>query len=427
MNIELLARQAIERIKNQWGLPKRGFLAGGALANIIWEFVSGNKAVINDIDIFNFVGIEEKLNQNKESLFNYQEKDTKYFEDYTGICFNTYTKVFYSIVESRKEDIFNQIDYKSNTNDPSLIIKSFDINATRVGYDIEKDEIYWTPEFEYFLNTGKLQVSNLMTPSHTSIRIVKKSVELNTNLDYFEIKLLQHALSFRFSDSIKFRFKQRYFDLYKDYENLLSGNFSIHRDNDAEDYVRTNFNIETEMYYLKSTVSYKSNSFEEAVNRSCIFIDDANVNNIFKSSDFLFYMRNVYGNEELKNLWKSLGWFYKDNDYVDCEISKEDIQLLSRVAKYAPNSIENLKGLKLSEQINLIKKLFDKYQDDPIVAISILESFKLDKDLQLDEQTSLILELSVRKLIVNDTRGKVRNILEKSDENKDSNTDIFIF
>ena len=51
------------------------------------------------------------------------------------------------------------------------------------------------------------------------------------------------------------------------------------------------------------------------------------------------------------------------------------------------------------------------YNDDPIIAISVLEKNKLDKDIELDEQTKLLLELSVRKEIVNDTRGKVNKIL----------------
>jgi hypothetical protein len=55
MNIENLARKAIEHIKATYpNFPKEGYLAGGSLANLIWEYVSNNKAIINDIDIFNF-------------------------------------------------------------------------------------------------------------------------------------------------------------------------------------------------------------------------------------------------------------------------------------------------------------------------------------------------------------------------------------
>ena len=61
----------------------------------------------------------------------------------------------------------------------------------------------------------------------------------------------------------------------------------------------------------------------------------------------------------------------------------------------------------------------DKFKEDPIVAISILENIKVDKNIILDEQTKLILELSVRKQIVNDVRGKVSKILNLEDINKD--------
>ena len=67
--------------------------------------------------------------------------------------------------------------------------------------------------------------------------------------------------------------------------------------------------------------------------------------------------------------------------------------------------------LKISEQIKIIKKFLDKFKEDPIIAISILENIKVDKDIILDDQTMLLLELSVRKKIINDTRGKVSKIL----------------
>jgi DNA modification methylase len=133
--------------------------------------------------------------------------------------------------------MFNTIRYKSNTSDPSLIIKSFDINATRIGYSIEKDEIYWTSEFEEFLKTGELKVTNIMTPSHTSVRIAKKSKELNAKLNEFEFKLLQYALTYKFIDRIKLRFRERYLDMCRDHKDMLSNYFQISKDLEAEEYV----------------------------------------------------------------------------------------------------------------------------------------------------------------------------------------------
>jgi len=436
MNIESLGRQAIDRIKSEWGLPLHGFVAGGAIANIVWELVSGNKAVVNDIDIFVFDGIEKELDSDKKSLFNYQEKETKYYEDYNGMNFNNYTKDFYSIVESEREDMFNTIKYKSNTSDPSLIIKSFDINATRIGYDIDNDKLYWTSEFEDFLKTGELKVSNIMTPSHTAVRIAKKSKELKAKLDEFEFKLLQYALSYRFIDRIKLRFRERYLEMCKDNKDLLSSYFQMSRDLEAEEYVFTKVGEKVELYYLVARDIKKevtevplTDNFEKIVysNLPQIFEDD-NINKIFKSTDFLFYMRNIYGKDQnLKDMWSKLYYFFNDVHYIDREVSQEDLDLLQRFGKYAPGSIENLKGLKMSEQIEVIKKFLDKFKEDPIIAISILESVKVDKDIILDEQTMLLLELSVRKKIVNDTRGKVNKILNIEEVIDKNNNDIWMF
>ncbi len=93
MKIENLGRRAIEIIKNKWGLPKSGFIAGGSISNIVWELVSGNKAVVNDIDVFLFDGIlEKKLDQDKTSIFKYKEVEDKYYEDYTGMSFHSTSK-----------------------------------------------------------------------------------------------------------------------------------------------------------------------------------------------------------------------------------------------------------------------------------------------------------------------------------------------
>jgi hypothetical protein len=426
MNVELLGRQAIDIIKSKWGLPKEGFVAGGSIANIIWELVSGNKAVINDIDIFVFGSIQNHIDtSDKSSLFNYQEKETKYYEDYTGMCFNTHTKDFYSIVESTKDDIFNIIKYKSNTNDPSLIIKSFDINSTRVGYSIEKDQLYWTSEFEEFLETGELKVCNLMTPSHTAVRIAKKSKELNAKLNFFEFELIQHALSYSFVDRIKFRFKERYLEMFKSNLDILEPHFIITRDNEAEEFVKTQYLEDVKLYYLMPNI--KTDNDNDVFIRPRIF-NDSNIFSIHKSSDFLFYMRNIYGKDNLSTIWEKVYYYFNDVNYIDREVLSEDLELLYRFSQAAPNSIENLKGMKISEQINIIKKFLDKFKEDPIIAISIIESMKFDKDIELDEQTSLLLELSVRKKIVNDTTNKVGRILNNELVNKVSSCDdIFTF
>lgn len=424
MKIENLGRRAIEIIKNKWGLPKSGFIAGGSISNIVWELVSGNKAVVNDIDVFLFDGIlEKKLDQDKTSIFKYKEVENKYYEDYTGMSFHSTSKDFYSIVESTKSDIFNYIKYKSNLNNPDIILRSFDINCTKIGYSIDEDKIYFTQDFEDFLKSGELKVCNLMTPSHTALRLSKKKKDLNCGLDKFEYKLIQHALDFGFNDIIKLRFQERYFDMFQELKSEISEYFDIVKDLDSENYVKLNFNKEVNLWLLKPVKLEVEFEFYRGV------FTDSNIQKIYNSIKFLFYIRNIMGNKKLEEIWSKFSYYFDSLDYIDKDLEKEDLELLDRFSKFAPNSIENLKGLKISEQVNLIKKILKRYEDDPIVGISILEKHKFDKDIELDDNDILLLELSVRKQIVNDTKGKVNKILNGEIEKEENNTididDIF--
>ena len=419
MEIEILARKALDILKSKWGLPKRGFLAGGSLANTIWELHSGNKAVVNDIDIFLFDGkIKHQEDIPKsDSIYRFKDEKVRYYEDYTGMCWNSYTQDFYTITSAEKSGIFNEIAYKASTEDQSIILNSFDINATRVGYSIEEDKFYWTPDFEDFLNTGELRISNIQTPAHSAIRIAKKSKELNAKLDEFEFKLVSYCLRRQFSDLNRTRFKERYFELYNQNLDMLKPYFSIERDLEIEEYLLREKNIAAELYHLDITDHFYDTKAKDVdvdilstFELSNIF-DDKNLLNLHTSKDFLFYIRNIYGTD-MEDIWEKVYYFYTDSGYVDMEVSKEDLDLLSRLGGFAPNSIENLKGMKISKQLSLIKKLLDIYKEDPIIAIAILEkgNATLYDDLD-DECNQLLLELGVRREIVNDTRNKVGNIL----------------
>lgn len=418
MNIENLVRAAVERIKSTWGLPDRGFIAGGSIANLVWELVSGKKAVVNDIDVFIFDGIISEIDpSDKKSLFRYQEKETKFWEDYTGMRYSSINKDFYTIEGSEHDEMFNKVRYKSNKVDTDIILRSFDINATKVGYSIEEDKCYWTSEFEEFLNTGELKVCNVMTPAHTAIRIVKKQKELDCKLDHFEIDLLKHAIEHRFSDVIRSKFKSRYFDIYNQHIDVLEKDFLIKRDKHTEDYIKSHFNEETCIYYLEPVID--STTFDDS--KDFVYgrevFNDENLRKIYITQEYLFYMRSIYGKDNLPELWSKLYFFFTDISYVDCQPTVEDLELISRLGKYAPNSIDNLKGKKLSEQIKLVKWILEKYEEDPIVAISILEKHRLSQDV-LDEHDLFLLELSVRKQIVNDTKGKANKVLGVNDNKK---------
>ena len=218
-NIESLARKAINELK-LYNLPKRGFLAGGSLANLVWEFASGNKAVINDIDIFQLESIIEK-NEVKNDWYDnkklyYLKKDIKYYEDdYYGFSHTSNNKEFYIINDTENEGIFNYINYSANSIDPQLIINSFDINCTQIGYLIEEDKFYYTKGFEDFINTGELKLTNILSPAHSAIRLFKKSDELNATLDELEIKMCQYVLHRNMTDINRKCFSDKYAKTYK--------------------------------------------------------------------------------------------------------------------------------------------------------------------------------------------------------------------
>ena len=93
--------------------------------------------------------------------------------------------------------------------------------------------------------------------------------------------------------------------------------------------------------------------------------------------------------------------------------------------------MNKLKYLKLSKQIELIKTLLGVFSEDPIIAISLLESDRFVMPEEFDESTKLLLELSVRKKIINDTRNKAGRILNNESIERvsscDGQSDLFTF
>jgi len=400
MNVEQLAKNAIDKIKSQWGLPKQGFIAGGSISNLIWEEVSGTKAIINDIDVFLFDGLLDSYNEDKkEYFFSFKEDEENiWYDDYAGLRFIDRAKNYYSIVESTTEGIFNYVSYKSNTHNPEIIIKSFDINCTAIGYSIEEDKFYWTPDFEKFLKTGELKISNLKTPCHTAIRIVKKAEELDVKLDLFELEIVQCVLSRQLQDVYKVRFQDRYFNMFNNHK-ILHNYFTIEKDLDCMTHVKTTYDKDVDLWTLKTKKE---------------LLLDNNLLAIHKGDDFLFYLRNIYTKPELVDIWNQLRPLFVNEDYVDGGVDVEDMKLLSSTIQFLPKTILNLRGYKLTEQISILKLLLERYKEDPEIAFSVLEKHTIEPGQEIDDTTALLYELSVRKEIVDDAHNsRVQSILSK--------------
>jgi hypothetical protein len=423
MNIDFLCQRALQYLKDTYSdFPKTGFIAGGSLANLIWEGVSGNIAKVNDIDVFLF---EKILDRNPNEVSNwlspgqpdgqklyYHKKEEVYFEDYSGLCATSQSRDFYVIEKTSHDGIYNYVNYSANKQTPQIIIDSFDINCTQVGYSIDEDKFYYTKEFIEFIQTGQLKLVNLMSPAHSAIRLVKKKHDLNAKLNELELKLCQHSLSVGMNDTNRIYFTNKYTSIFKKYESELSDCFILKEAPEIRELFKTK-GLDMEIWTL--IVNGEIDSFGEYKKK---IFDEPNINKIWNGQKLLFYIRNVKDNQNAKLVWEKLNYLFDSESYFDSNFSKEDIDMLHRLTQVAPKTIENLKGLKLSQQISIMKDMFDKYKEDPIVAISIMEKMKIDPDKEFDEGDILLLELSVRKEIVNDVKQKAQRILNPDEKDK---------
>ncbi len=141
-------------------------------------------------------------------------------------------------------------------------------------------------------------------------------------------------------------------------------------------------------------------------------------NKIWHCNDFLFYFRNIQNDINQYKIWSKLQPLFTYDSYLDCDPSDDDINLLERLINNVPNVIKNLQGLSISQQILLVKKLFKSFEEDLTVALALLENKKLDPDITLDDQTKLILELSVRIEIVNNNYDfdKILGLVKSPDD-----------
>jgi len=60
--------------------------------------------------------------------------------------------------------------------------------------DLSNNKIFYTEEFENFLNYRQLEVTAVYTPAHTAIRLFKKLDELNCYCDIEGSMKISHVL-----------------------------------------------------------------------------------------------------------------------------------------------------------------------------------------------------------------------------------------
>jgi hypothetical protein len=424
MELKRLAEEALDYIKSRWTLPGQGLLAGGSLANTIWALKNGTEPLINDVDIFVYVGHLDFIDPNdRETLFRYTEKEVEYYDDYNGYREHPYDKKFYAIKESTRDGMVNTITYDASDRDPMMILESFDLSCTGVGYDLETGQYFWTQDFEDFINTGKIKVSNIGTPSHTAIRLAKKSKDLGVEMDEFELKLLMHAIDYNFTDTVKRYFKQKRMDDYTDVEYILSEYLVTYRVEEVEKMILLKYDTEERIYGLKNKVSSVEKPKSQVILDETdidffadIELEDSTVfgdNNIFRimtGKSFLNYMRNVYGDEEKMRLFNGLFPLFGAKNYFDEIPKEEDSRMLALLCSISPLITKALKDMTISEQINVVKTTFAAF-DDKTVALAALENGRVVEPW-MDESDVLLMELSLRKEIFGRIESRIDSFYE---------------
>jgi hypothetical protein len=419
MNIEKLARKAIDKIKSNFGnFPQEGYLAGGSLANLIWEYTSGQKAVINDVDIFNFhakldddsLFYGSTLTKEGEKLF-YNQSQKHFYQDYTGLCTSIRSKDCYLISHTENKDIYNHIFYKGTNDSLILVIDSFDLNCTQIGYDIKNDTFVWTEEFSQFLKTGELRFTNLNSPHHSAIRILKKRDELNAKLDEEEFKLCVYAIQKNLNGITRRYFTEKYANIFINYQEELGKYFNLVQDEQIPHLIKLKKNIDLKIFTLE---------ISQLLEDKELFPTLQKVPGIWRIEDFFFYKRYIEKSTLRKNVWSKVNYLFsvlKEN-YLDEIPNNEDLDLLCRTTYNAANIIKNIDTLTITQQIILIKKLFAKFNNDISVALALLEKHTFTTtEIDLGDDFSLLLELTVRKEIVNNVY-KIDEILGTKTTNK---------
>jgi|688.fasta_scaffold00011_27 hypothetical protein len=228
-------KSLVEPEKNVVRLPKTGFIAGGAICNVILSMIDGKDYPINDIDVFYETNVP-----NTDNTSNRNTETNVYVGPYSELMSLDSRHMSYKIIDTDREGIFNNVFINKvgdsyDVTDFSFVLKGFDINCCMIGIDLSNKKLLYTKDFEEFLTTRQLMVSNPYTPCHTSLRLLKKKEELNVYLNIEKEMNFLSQVYHLFDNPFKSGmgnvfgnfFSEKYKDLYNKYKDVISEYFEL--------------------------------------------------------------------------------------------------------------------------------------------------------------------------------------------------------
>jgi hypothetical protein len=217
---ENIVSKILTELSDLCAIPDNGFLAGGAVANTLLSMKYGKPYPINDLDIFiETEDDSDPFNPSPESQMGRTPTRTQtlviqsgYYEGELGYDHGSN----YRILEVDRDGLLNWITIsrvinRDNIRNYRYILNGFDFNCCQVGIDLKTNELYYTDEFEEFLNTKQLDVTAIYTPAHTAIRLFKKKKELDC---YCDVEKCMELLSQPLIRETRLKLSPRHFGIY---------------------------------------------------------------------------------------------------------------------------------------------------------------------------------------------------------------------
>jgi len=238
-----------------------GFIAGGAVANIINYMLYSVKPVIRDVDIFypynreiNYIpNIDASAKHDStqpsctwvSSKSSDMEEFRQAFESELTVDGDWYGNKWvqpngdFCLMKSHfRQGMANYVEVhaglsrhikdKEKARDAKqlVILKGFDINSCQIGIDIKKEKLVYTEDFLEFIETRQMKVTIPVSPIQTSIRLIKKMKDMQAYCDINnELKLLQYATFC--TDKISNRFGSETYQKYLEHKDDIDMFFEI--------------------------------------------------------------------------------------------------------------------------------------------------------------------------------------------------------
>jgi len=429
-------KEIISFLKSNYTLPKYGFVAGQAVASLIYRKLGLEiNSPINDIDVF-----QVKRKENEEHSYakmQIHSKNVTIHEQY-GSASNMFYSVgrrYYQVEKSYylgDDKLVNIILISQSSNryilDKDMLLESFDFNCCSVGFDIKSEEFTMTQSFIDFIKTKQLRVQSVHTPFHTVLRLNKKIQDLGENV-YCDLQLERDVLltSKRFF-SIPTIVGERFFNLYEKYkDSFIEKSFSFTER--EQSYYEKRYESEKEYKKVELSNNYKSNTKLKEFAKNMSFDSELRSNGFdqlmisFKTYVHLFH---IFHNTGLLTNKYSQSFKNKVNAVREKELKNPNLQiesslLLAILSERIDKNVLNKNSLYLKEK--RMGKVLKAFSNNPALMDRVVNSYKqeriedfidsiyeIEKKVKKDKRYKLFYGLIETRVY---SPSKIKNLLDK--------------